>query len=187
MMTYGSYLLYIKLSRCGVIPYVFYNNQLYYLFARHKDSNVLSDFGGGVKREETALFGGLREFYEESKGIFGEITLDKVNTSLSIIDGNNMGIIFIPLDYKWVECAQNEFNNKIMDEKYYDEVSELIWIDDETLQKLIYANMGNNETYLSFKREKLWVKIQTFFRKFYGSKMKFFLKIAAVNSKKLLA
>ena len=42
------------------------------------DSNFgdLTDFGGGMKKNETFINCGLRELEEESKGVFGEIKED---------------------------------------------------------------------------------------------------------------
>jgi len=71
---------YVAIWRSGVIPYVQIDGIVYYGFAHdtayitRSDENIidynLSDFGGGTEVGESAVLGAIREWCEESLGLF---------------------------------------------------------------------------------------------------------------------
>lgn len=60
-------------------------------------SGEITDFGGGIsyRKDKTTLLGALREFTEESHGVFGTFTPDAIQNCMAIYN-NAMMIIFIP-------------------------------------------------------------------------------------------
>jgi len=169
MMTLASYLATVKTNRCGFIPYTIVNGALHFLLTRHKPTRDLGDFGGGVRKTEFALMAGLRELHEESHGIFSHIykTANDVGNSVAIVDGDslngthNMAIVFVSLENKWIEDAQQAFVNNPPTKKRSDEVSELVWVNESTFLALINGRPS---------KDVLWSRIQSFLRKTYRPK-----------------
>lgn len=182
MLTSAKYLESAKTNRCGVIPYTIANGSIYFLLARDKSTKELGDFGGGVRKSEFALTAALREFYEESHGIFGQIYKSESDMSnkVALVDGNNMAIIFAPLESAWLEDAQRVFLENPPKKKKEDEVSELVWVSEYNFSSLIKGE--------SVSRNILWSKIQSFFRKNYNhQRAKNLLKSAASRSPGIIA
>jgi len=70
----------MDINGCGVIPFSYSEGELYFLFGREakdirwNEKGLWGDFGGSInKTKETNFQGMLREFWEESNGIFGQI------------------------------------------------------------------------------------------------------------------
>jgi len=168
------------MRRCGSIPYILLKSpgtpgvpvgngyKLWFLLARHKATGELGDFGGGIKKIETTLEGGIRELHEESRGIFENIykTPSDMASCITLVDRQDMAEIFIPLDPEWFVSAKIKFHatgsyserskiagpcserSKIAGpcsdrgisrtkKKLSDEISELVWVSEETLDNLI--------------------------------------------------
>jgi hypothetical protein len=193
MLTLGSHLSQVHVYRCGVIPYVIDSKtgMLYYLLARHRDSHELGDFGGGVRRTEYALAGGLREFGEESRGIF-DATYTNVNDragDVAILD-SNMAILFVPLKNDWLERAPREFikslSSQSRSKKSSNEISELIWVNELEFQQLLkdgFHSDSHSNGHSFFKKRKniMWKKIQTFINRFYDQNMIESLKLLSTK------
>lgn len=182
MLTSAKYLESAKTNRCGVIPYTIANGSIYFLLARDKTTRELGDFGGGVRKSEFALTAALREFYEESHGIFGQIYKSESDMSnkVALVDGSNMAIVFVPLDSMWLEEAQRVFLEHPPKKKKEDEVSELVWVSEYTFSSLIKGE--------SVSKNILWTKIQSFFRKNYNhQRVKGLLKSAASRGTAIVA
>lgn len=186
MITTSNNLSFLPLNRCGVIPYSYDSNtgNLVYLLAKHKKTGELGDFGGGIKKNEFALLGGLREFKEESRGIFG----NKYENTNNVVDkvvllDNNMAIIFIYIDQKWIQEANSLFINTSLTtskesdhrgtpkeksytsrNKYSDEISELVWVNEFEFQRLV---MGEK-----IRGNMMWKKIKIFLCKIYDNKVR---------------
>lgn len=94
-------LLTTKPHRAGVIIYTIYNNQLYFGLGVDTNSAELTDFGGGVSykdnRDKNVIYGALREFEEETLGIFGEINYNDYFNCMALYNNNNL-IIFKLMD-----------------------------------------------------------------------------------------
>jgi hypothetical protein len=164
MITFGIKLAYSKTERCGIIPYTINNGKIYFLMAVHSKTKELGDFGGGVKRNEYSLTGGFREFLEESNNLFDEeysSSRDLLN-KIALVDGDNMAIIFAPLEQKWFHEAGPKFR-KLRTRR--DEISDIMWIEKEIFIGLInnkHQKIGN------YKKTKIfmWQKIRNFLKKF---------------------
>lgn len=169
MLTYGSYLARHKTCRGGVIPYTIVGGRVYFLLARHRESNELGDFGGGIKKNEFSLNGSFREYEEESNGIFSKYYnssndfLDK----LALVDGDRMAVLFVPIDKNWLrnKNAQKAFleNKKENGKKSSNEISEVVWVDEERFKELVTRKKQNRG--FRCESDKLWVLVQRFFLK----------------------
>lgn len=175
MLTLASHLATVKTTRCGVIPYTVADGILHFLLARDKTSKDLGDFGGGAQKTEFALMAALREFGEESHGIFSHIyqSANDMSDKIAIIDGTKMAMIFAPLECKWIKDAQRIFADNPPTKKKSDEVSELVWVSEEEFINLIRTSSG-------MSGDVLWIKVGSFLRRFYDPfKMQCMLKAVA--------
>jgi hypothetical protein len=86
-------------QRAGVIPIVSWNGENYFGMGIDTKYRDLTDFGGAVElsTDENAIAGALREFYEESLGVFGRITVSQVMKSRVIYNGY-MLILFLRVE-----------------------------------------------------------------------------------------
>lgn len=174
MLVFGRELATIKTVRSGVIPYRVVNDKLEFLFGRDTKYHEYTDFGGGIKRYEYALNGGLREFKEESSNIFGNI-YDKSNLfngSIAIVDDLQLStfkfikisIIFAPI------CP--DLQSRVTTFIKNNEISEISWFSLDktrdylsnkriwknvrlTLNPFFYQNKFINELFLSYKYSKI--------------------------------
>jgi len=83
-------------KRAGIIPYVMDNGTMYFALATDMRSGDLTDFAGQVEyyKKENCIQGALREFAEESLGVFGSIELSRLRECRAIYSKKNM-IIFV--------------------------------------------------------------------------------------------
>ena len=106
----GSFLRTVRQKRCGIIPYTVHDGSVFFLFARDRESGDVCDFGGSVARGETTLAGGMREFEEESLGIFG-----RLYDGVAVLDrdvclvGYEAALVFHPVADVWLACAAPAF------------------------------------------------------------------------------
>lgn len=143
----------VSVCRSGVIPYTIINNTLYFLFAIDSKYNELTDFGGGVKKNETIITGGLRELQEESCGIFSKINLNDVHDCVTILN-TKMAVIFIPISPLWYGKVEKVFLSKVTP---LTENKNVIWIDLDKLQTFYIAKQHKPEL-------RMWKKVQKFFK-----------------------
>jgi 8-oxo-dGTP pyrophosphatase MutT (NUDIX family) len=147
----------IRTKRSGVIPYIFKNNTIYFLFAKDKKTKEYTDFGGGIKVNENALECGIREFEEESNRIFENeyYEMEKYVNTMSLIGKNNdMTIIFLPVEENYFYTAKSLFNSKGDNDEIYD----VEWVDKVEFCDLIFK-----------KNNFMWKKISMFLKKHYPS------------------
>lgn len=153
-------------GRCGVIPVTIVGGKLYFQIGKYKSTSIkeFTDFGGGVKKGESALRGGFREFTEETKGIFSSINIDN---ALALVDANadpfpkkeykfknNMAIIFVPVSNKWIERSNQEFKSR----GGHSEISELCWVDEKNFDLLVHEKLFSYDGYT------FWYRIRSFLR-----------------------
>lgn len=158
MITNSTYLLGQTIVRSGVIPYTIIGEETYFLLAKDRITGELGDFGGGAKYKEKALQTTMREFEEESRGIFKEEydSIDKYKNMVSIVS-KNMAITFVPVDPTWYSNARNTF--KSVGSRYMkDEVCDVVWVNSLALSGLVSSNLR--------RRYEMWSKIRNFFRSF---------------------
>lgn len=77
----------IKMERSAIIPYYLSEDgDVIFFLGVDSVSGDVCDMGGGVKKYETPITGALREFNEESRGIFGDVSVSKLESSLCIFN-----------------------------------------------------------------------------------------------------
>jgi hypothetical protein len=169
MLTIGKCLSDIRLRRCGVIPYLLLRDQLWFLLARHRKTAEVGDLGGGIKKIETPLEGGIREFHEESRGIFLEVYRSPADMAacVTLVDPSDMAEIFVPVDPQWFSDAWDRFqeagdvprsartsrsslgeskdlslidSNVIKRSPLGDEMSEVIWVSEDIMNQLVWGS-----------------------------------------------
>lgn len=107
-------------SRSGVIIYTHFKGKTYFCLGVDSNFGDLTDFGGGMKKNETFINCGLRELEEESKGVFGEIKEEEIQSNMGVYS-KNMMIMFI---YRNVDMVKTK-----KDFKSNNEVSNIEWIE----------------------------------------------------------
>lgn len=112
-------------NRSGAIIYTNINGDVRFCLGVDTQSGDLTDFGGGIKKGESVIEGGLRELKEESQGVFGYIDPDHIADCISI-HSHNMAIMFIPLQVNPYEISQ-KFIHRI-NKKKNPEVSSIMWL-----------------------------------------------------------
>ena len=116
----------IKINGGGVILYSIHNNKIYLLlgresnFSKWKFGNHYSEFGGQCNKNEKPMHCILREFYEETQGMFGNIKINKniiIEETIQIEKSkqqNKTNILYllckIPYDNKICDYYNNIFN-----------------------------------------------------------------------------
>lgn len=121
----------IKPLRAGVIVYVNYNGGIIFCMGVDKRTKEITDFGGGVsyKNDGNTIVGGLREFTEESLGVFGKFSPEDIRNCV-VVHSKNMAIFFIPL-----QCDPVEINRLFLQrygKEKNEEVSSLAWMNRQT-------------------------------------------------------
>jgi len=124
--------------RAGAIIYTHdkVTGETYFCFGVDTQSGNLTDFGGGVKKEETIVEGGLRELEEESQGIFGHLDPEDVGKMVSF-HCYNMAIIFIAMKVNR-EGIRQEFKSKVKNSPF-PEVCDIVWLSKEELLESIHG------------------------------------------------
>ena len=103
----------LNINGSGIIPFSYYDNEIYFLFGRESkdirwaEKGLWGDFGGTIDiKEENNFDGMIREFYEETNGIFGEkedikkYLIENIEKLLFIkSDIYNGVILFLPVKY----------------------------------------------------------------------------------------
>lgn len=136
----------IKTRRAGVIVYSVdnVNKEIYFYMGIHKDSGDLTDFGGGVQLNENSIKGGIREFTEESHGVFGKYQINDIQECYAAYN-QRIIIMFLRIDVNYPK-VQNNFINSINNK------SELSSIERLTRTEFITALMKNTPIMYSVVR-----------------------------------
>jgi len=104
----------LDIGVAGVIPFSFQEGELYFLFGREAKNNkkedraLWGDFGGTIRKEKEKNFEGLvREFWEETNGLFGTVEgirsyINENFSKLLIVhcEKYNGVIVFLPMEYE---------------------------------------------------------------------------------------
>lgn len=110
-------------KRAGIIPYRQSHPGIRLLLGVDTPTGEDTDLGGGVKTSDCgSIHAGIREFSEESFGIFGKIRPNELNNCLAVFN-EELLIIFLPLKYDF-EQSRQLFNSRRL-EKEYSEIADL--------------------------------------------------------------
>lgn len=133
---------HIKPSRAGVILTSTVGGVTWFGLGVHSESHDLTDFSGGVsynRRRETAVQGALREFYEETLGIFGTIFVEDVGEYPVIYD-TNMMIIFLHVAVDPELCSEvylDQFNHVVHTTGNEPEICSIQWFKFSQLRDML--------------------------------------------------
>lgn len=129
----------VRPERVGVIIYK--KTKLGTIFGMGIDTKFLdiTDFGGRMeKKDKSALDGALREFREETLGMFGPIS--EIGSCLALYDKRNM-IVFVPV----TQCPRaicSEFDRRFdlvtRETRKNPEVSAIKWLTQKDMRNAIY-------------------------------------------------
>lgn len=135
VMYYNRYQL--TPARAGIIPYIYRNGQLYFCLGVDRGSGDLTDFGGGVKATENAIQGAIREFQEETLGVFGDLDTTRLLHS-TWVSTPQMLILFAEI-HTDPQIANNLFQERValIPEP---EVSALVWLSYTDLIQIVQKN-----------------------------------------------
>lgn len=122
--------------RAGAIIYTKYHGITYFCLGIDTESGNLTDFGGGVKKGESIIEGGLRELEEESQGVFGHMVPDDIENTVTF-HSYNMAITFIPLEVN-PRSVTEMFKQKIKN-KENPEVCDITWLNTEEFLESIHG------------------------------------------------
>lgn len=132
----------LKPNRAGAIVYTIHKGRVYFIGGIDTKSGEFTDFAGGIsyKTDSNALSGGLREFMEESLGIFGDISVEEIGECITVYDQSNL-IIFLPLKMN-INAIYTEFINRL---RYFPqpEVKDLIFLNKRQFISLIDGDEVN--------------------------------------------
>lgn len=151
-----------KIKRGGCIYYSFKKGKLKLCLGKHELSGDLTDFGGMKNYDEDIIQCAIREGNEETRNAFGIRKIEDV-LSYPILYNINMCIIFIPVEALGeddvVELSKCNFNkSKLFDKKCYQEISELIWLDEEEIMDIFSV----------WPKIKLFDKVRRFIVSYFG-------------------
>ncbi len=91
--------------RAGIIPYCIKDEIKYFCFGVEDGVGALADFGGQVDPADRNLLDtAVREFTEETAGVFGEIDRDRLNSSTCL-----MGALTVDILYE-VDAKMSSYN-----------------------------------------------------------------------------
>ena len=158
MIVLGAYLDTIRTLRSAIIPYIIMNNgELLFLLGRDSKTLEITDLGGGVKKNETALSAGIREINEETNKIFGYVLSNPniLTSSIGIVDDRHfLASLFVRVDNRYYNIPDifKKTNN------ICGEISELLWFTEAEFVKLIYENKTH---------KKMWSRLKKFYKRNY--------------------
>ena len=125
--------------RAGIIPYVKVDGMIYFLMGMDKKHEELSDFGGGIKNNETPPMAGKRELFEEVKELLTDNDISEIKCG--IYDRHNSTcVMFCQILNK--DIYSNIVSTFSSCEKFgeqYNEMRNLVWIDLPRMIQLIYS------------------------------------------------
>lgn len=149
-----------NIVRAGVIPYTVTPIGVFFCLGQDRKSSDLTDFGGGVKVEDTSpIDTAIREFREESKDSFHPNCYDPTtyNDCLCLIRSTHfrddkdqhMLIIFKAVSPEQLTSSQISFTNQELDR--LDEVECLYWCSEYQFQQIVYTSVSPLRMYRKVK------------------------------------
>lgn len=151
MFVSGAYLSTVKTLRSGAIIVTRgESGGWWFLLAKHP-SGDLGDFGGGVKKGETAMDAARRELEEETNGLSREMlpldfdfgaALGLVTTTTNRPDIFAMAILFFEVDSKWLHKAHPRFLelSETNRDRSTQEISDVVWVDEKSFEELVFGD-----------------------------------------------
>ena len=133
-----------KPKRGGCIPYLIAESDIYFCVGMDSKFKELTDFGGGISykknKDENFKNGALREFREETLGVFDSVDMSNIDNSV-VVCSDSSSIIFIPVKVDMNKIV-NEFNKRINKAKN-SEISSIIWLDIKNFNEMLRDRDSN--------------------------------------------
>lgn len=120
-------------SRAGVLIYVVEDGVVFYGFGLDSEYKELTDFAGKmvVGLDKSCVHAALREFNEESLGIFGQISPLAVRLAQAIWDGENFIILYYS---SLTRQSINFLFHAQLEKRKQTEVCDIVWLTHEELR-----------------------------------------------------
>ena len=128
----------VKPKRAGIILYTYHDNVLYFGVGLDSTYHDLTDFGGTVvyRTDKNVIRGAIREFEEETLGIFDTITYEDIRNCPVLYDKNNL-IIFLRLDICPNDISKRFNDAYIKNTNINPEVCSITWLNLDDLNNSI--------------------------------------------------
>lgn len=129
-------------QRAGVIMYTKYLDQVYFGIGVDTLSGEYTDFGGGIsykdKKDKNVVLGALREYEEETLGIFGNLTYEDVQDCTVIYNHQNLILFrYIEPDFKTIHHLFTTEYNKRVGAGEIPEVCNIKWVTTKEFKEII--------------------------------------------------
>lgn len=142
---YHKHRLFNKQKRAGAVPYTIIKNKIYICLGRDRKTSDLTDFAGMKNKGESVIDAALREFAEESRGVFGQILADKINGCKCIYDEQKWLLLVPVISYNSdiIEVTRNNFSRySFIDpdnrrDRIYNEVKSLVWLNEKKIYDVL--------------------------------------------------
>jgi hypothetical protein len=131
-----------KHKAAGILPYAVHNKKLYFFVGKSGKDGKITDLGGKIEGNETPKQTAVREFYEESSGLMGDMKylLSKLRSkdlkSQFIVCGSYK-IYIVKFKYnEGIEKKYNELFDKVdtaNKKPGFFEMNSIFWIEKEDL------------------------------------------------------
>ncbi len=151
----GDSLLEVYPRRASVVPYVVRRGTVYVLYGVDAASQDITDLGGGVKKYENGLTAGLREFREESKGVFSDVYTSVWKSSWKSvgIHTDSMSVMYLRVDDTYYNTVVDAFSATKKDTK--DELDRLIWLSEADFTDVVRGK---------HRKHHMWGRIKNFYK-----------------------
>ncbi len=127
-----------KPQRGGVILYTIVNDQLLFGFGLDSTYNEFTDFSGGISyKKENCIEGALREFCEETEGLYCALHTEDVIDAPVMVDKHNL-IIFLYTDESPDEIT---YSFQHLKRAKKSEVKNIIWVTEQELKSAIQLKL----------------------------------------------
>ena len=132
----------VKPERAGIIIYTVVDGAVYFGLCVDAKWHDLTDAGGRVNESDRDVIqGAIREFEEETLGIFEPIKFDHIKDCPVIYDDQNLIIfMYLDLDPNLISEAFLESYNQTPKRRNYPEVCGITWITWEEFQHCLHQN-----------------------------------------------
>lgn len=145
-----------KPQRGGVILYTIVDGRLLFGFGLDSTYDELTDFSGGIKykKDKNLIDGALREFREESEGLYFLNKEDVIHSPV-LIDKHNV-IMFLYTSESPDEITyqfQNQYGHK-------SEIKNIVWVTEDELRSALELNL----TYIYSRVKNFLIKFGDFYQ-----------------------
>lgn len=122
-------------KRCGVIPYIEYDNQKYFCLGVDKQFGTLTDFGGQAQKGEFFCQTASRELFEETLGVINISSDDLYKYSKAVYSANAI-ILFVQLKVDTLNKMIEEFKFRYF-QSHHSENTDMIWVPETAFYSMI--------------------------------------------------